>query len=279
VAPLRDALPAAPGPHRVGTSGAVLLEAADVTVTHDGIDAVRWVDTALHAGSVSALMGRNGAGKSSLLWALQGTGARSAGTVLVRGADGACDPASMGAVRRRALVGLVPQSASDLLYLETVGAECTQADTEAGAAPGTCRALLEDLAPGIPADQHPRDLSEGQRLALVVCVQLTAAPRVMLLDEPTRGLDYPAKATLGRFLRRLAEGGATVVVATHDVEFAAAVADRVVVMADGQVVADGPAAGVLCGSPAFAPQVAKVLAPAPWLTVDQVRAAAEVLHR
>jgi energy-coupling factor transport system ATP-binding protein len=96
---------------------------------------------------------------------------------------------------------------------------------------------------------------------------------VVLLDEPTRGLDYPGKAHLRAVVRSLAAGGRAVVLATHDVEFVAAAADRVVVMAEGEVIADGGTAEVVVASPAFAPQVAKVLAPQPWLTVEQVAAA------
>ena len=94
-----------------------------------------------------------------------------------------------------------------------------------------------------------------------------------MLDEPTRGLDYPSKDRLIAVLRELAEDGHAVVLATHDVELAARVADRAVVLADGQVIADGPARQVVCHSPVFAPQVAKVLAPTEWLTVDEVRQA------
>jgi energy-coupling factor transport system ATP-binding protein len=104
-------------------------------------------------------------------------------------------------------------------------------------------------------------------------VQMTADPAVLLLDEPTRGLDYGAKRRLRDTLRELAERGRSVLLSTHDVEFVADVAHRVVVMADGEVVADGPTSRVVVGSPAFAPQVAKVLAPEHWLTVDEVRAA------
>ena len=106
-------------------------------------------------------------------------------------------------------------------------------------------------------------------------MQLTAAPRVVLLDEPTRGLDYSAKRRLTEILRGLADDGRAVVVSTHDVEFVAGAADRVVVMADGEVVADGATHDVVVASPAFAPQVAKVLAPAQWLTVDAVADALE----
>src|SRR5690606_38251702 len=115
----------------------------------------------------------------------------------------------------------VPQTASDLLYLDTVGAECHAADQESDQPVGSCRALLDLIAPGIDDATHPRDLSEGQRLSLVLAIQLTARPAVLLLDEPTRGLDYLAKAALVRILRRLADLGRAIVVATHDVEFAA----------------------------------------------------------
>ncbi|MDT0341112.1 ABC transporter ATP-binding protein [Streptomyces litchfieldiae] len=250
-------------------TGEPALAARKITVAYGTAVAVRELDLTLRAGEVTALMGRNGSGKSSLLWALQGSGPRRSGSVAVAGAD----PGELAAHEARALVGLVPQSAADLLYLHTVEEECAQADAESDASPGTCRALLERLAPGVPGRHHPRDLSEGQRLALVLAVQLTAAPRVMLLDEPTRGLDYHAKRAFGRTVRDLVAGGGAVLIATHDVEFAAATADRVTVLAEGEIVADGPTADVLCSSPAFAPQVAKVLRPLPWLTPDQVASA------
>jgi energy-coupling factor transport system ATP-binding protein len=173
---------------------------------------------------------------------------------------------------RRAL-GLVPHEPTDLLWAQSVGAECADADRGAGVAAGTTRRILAELAPEIDDDLHPRDLSEGQRLALALAVILVGEPEVVALDEPTRGLDYPAKTQLVEILRRLARQGHGVVIATHDVELAAELADRIVVMAEGEVVADGPAAEVAVSSPVFAPQVSKVLAPLPWLTVRSVAAA------
>jgi energy-coupling factor transport system ATP-binding protein len=213
-------------------------------------------------------MGRNGSGKSSLLWALQGSGPRHGGSVDIGGVD----PSSVSSPTARGLVGLVPQSPADLLYLDTVGQECAQADREThGARPERARTVLDRLTPGIADGANPRDLSEGQRLSLVLAIQLAAAPQVVLLDEPTRGLDYRSKRVLIGIIERLASEGRAVVIATHDVEFVAAAADRVVVMADGDIVADGPTAAVVGASPAFAPQVAKILAPLPYLTLDQVR--------
>ena len=271
VGPLRERLVDTPVPPPLRlvprTPGAAVLRARKMTVRYGDAVAVRAVDLDLDAGQVTALMGRNGSGKSSLLWGLQGSGPRQGGTVAVAGVD----PATVSAGEARALVGLVPQTPADLLYLDTVAEECDQADREvAGATTLKAREVLDRLTPGIDGTTHPRDLSEGQRLALVLAVQLAADPTVVLLDEPTRGLDYPAKRALVGILDTMAAEGRAVVIATHDVEFAAAAADRVVVMAVGDVVADGPTPEVVTASPAFAPQLARILAPADYLTMDQV---------
>ncbi|MGD1217665.1 ABC transporter ATP-binding protein [Streptomyces krungchingensis] len=262
---LRRGTPDAP-PASPGDRPAVVESLA---VRRGRIEALRRVGLTAAPGETIALMGRNGAGKSTLLGALVGLVAPAAGSVLVGGAV-PHRTAPRDLVRR---VGLVPQEPRDLLYADTVAAECAAADEDAGAAAGTCRALVSELLPGIADDTHPRDLSEGQRLALALAVVLTARPPLLLLDEPTRGLDYAAKARLVTVLRGLAAEGHAIVLATHDVELAAELAHRVVILADGEVVADGPTAEVVVASPSFAPQVGKVLAPLPWLTVAQVRKA------
>ncbi|MFE1799063.1 ABC transporter ATP-binding protein [Streptomyces sp. NPDC059517] len=220
-------------------------------------------------GETVALMGRNGAGKSTLLSALVGLVPPSAGSVRVGGLQP--HRTAPGDLIRH--VGLVPQEPRDLLYADTVAGECAAADSDAGAGAGTCRALVSELLPGIEDDTHPRDLSEGQRLTLALAVVLTARPPLILLDEPTRGLDYAAKSRLVTLLRALAAEGHAIVLATHDVELAAELSHRVVILADGEPVADGPTAEVVVASPSFAPQVTKVLAPQKWLTVSQVREA------
>ncbi|MDQ1250226.1 MAG: energy-coupling factor transport system ATP-binding protein, partial [Actinomycetota bacterium] len=147
---------------------------------------------------------------------------------------------------------------------------CRAADADADLTPGSTLALLAALAPDIDPTTHPGDLSEGQRLSLVLAVVLSARPPVLLLDEPTRGLDYGSKARLVHILRDLAADGTAVIMATHDVELVADVADRVAILADGQIVADGPTREIVTASPIFAPQVAKIMAPDAWLTVDSV---------
>ncbi|CAM5602586.1 ATP-binding cassette domain-containing protein OS=Streptomyces alboniger OX=132473 GN=CP975_10435 PE=4 SV=1 [Streptomyces alboniger] len=273
---LRKKRPAAPTPAYPGTptpgtpaSGTPTADVRSLAVRRDRVQALRHVDLTVSPGETVALMGRNGAGKSTLLAALVGLVAPAAGSVRVGGAV----PHRTAPPDLVRLVGLVPQEPRDLLYADTVAAECATADRDAGATAGTCRALVSELLPGITDDTHPRDLSEGQRLALALAVVLTARPPLLLLDEPTRGLDYAAKARLVAVLRGLAAEGHAIVLATHDVELAAELVHRVVLLADGEVIADGPTADVVVGSPAFAPQVTKILAPRKWLTVAQVREA------
>ncbi|WP_328338185.1 ABC transporter ATP-binding protein [Streptomyces violaceus] len=246
-----------------------LGEVQALSVTRARIQALTNINLTITPGETIALMGRNGAGKSTLLNSLVGLVTPSSGTVeLGEATPHRTTPRDL--VRK---VGLVPQEPRDLLYADTVAAECTAADQDAGAKPGTCRALVTELLPGVTDDTHPRDLSEGQRLALALAVVLTARPPLLLLDEPTRGLDYAAKARLVGLLRELAAEGHAIVLATHDVELAAEIAHRVVLLAEGEVIADGPTAEVVVSSPSFAPQVTKILAPRHWLTVSEVRAA------
>ncbi|MFF7092959.1 ABC transporter ATP-binding protein [Streptomyces rubradiris] len=240
-----------------------------LSLRRDTTQALRRIDLTIAKGETIALMGRNGAGKSTLLNTLVGLLAPTTGTVTVGGLTPHRTPPPT-LIRQ---VGLVPQDPRDLLYADTVAAECAAADKDAGATPGTCRALVSELLPDITDDTHPRDLSEGQRLALALAVVLTARPPLLLLDEPTRGLDYAAKARLVSVLRGLAAEGHAIVLATHDVELAAELAHRVVLLAEGEVIADGPMAEIVVSSPSFAPQVTKILAPQRWLTVSEVREA------
>ncbi|MET9468903.1 ATP-binding cassette domain-containing protein [Streptomyces sp. NPDC006544] len=261
--------PPAPARHPVEPPAQV----SGVSLRRGRAEVLRGIALAVAQGEIVALMGRNGAGKSTLLATLVGTLEPTTGQVTVSGRTPHRTPPPEMVTR----VGLVPQEPRDLLYADTVAAECAAADADAGQPPGTCRALVTSLLPDVPDDTHPRDLSEGQRLALALALVLTGRPALLLLDEPTRGLDYAAKARLVEILRGLVADGHAIVLATHDVELAAELAHRVVILAGGEIVADGPTAEVVVSSPAFAPQVAKVLAPAPWLTVSQVSEALDRL--
>lgn len=255
-----------PAPRPRSTSSDAVAGLRMAGVRYGRVEALRGATLDFRPGEVVALMGRNGAGKSTLLATLTGSVRPSRGQVQVLGGD----PSDLIGRDLIGAVAMVPQDPTDLLIAERVDAECAYADRDAGAAPGTAVGILRRLAPGIRPDAHPRDLSEGQRLILALAVVLAAGPRLLLLDEPTRGLDYESKATLIAILEDLRATGTTIVLATHDVELAAEVADRVVVLADGEVVADGASHDVVVGSPMFAPQVAKILGEGRWLTVRQV---------
>jgi energy-coupling factor transporter ATP-binding protein EcfA2 len=228
--------------------------------------ALRDVSLEIDEGEIVAIMGRNGAGKSSLLRSIAGVLKVSRGEILVCGIN----PCGLQGNARTTTIGFIPQEPSDLLYEQSVSAECRTADQDNKVVEGKTFALLEKLVPGISGKTHPRDLSEGQRLALALSVVLSAKPKVLILDEPTRGLDYAAKTSLTETLKEFARQGRAILIATHDVELVAELATRTIFIADGDVVADGPTIDVLLSSPAFAPQVAKIMSPARWLTVNDV---------
>ena len=260
----------APGvPGEPDASGAPVVQVEHLHAAYGDLEVLGDVSLTVARGEVLAIMGRNGSGKSTLLAHLVGLRTPAGGSVQIDGID----PAGLAPTEAIKRVGLVPQDPTLLLYHDSVAEECTSADRDAGLAPGATAAMLESVVPGVDAATHPRDLSEGQRLGVALAIVLAAGPPVVLLDEPTRGLDYAAKHRLVAVLERLAAEGRAVILATHDVEVVAQLADRVVVLADGDVVADGPAREVVCHSPIFAPQVAKILAPQLWLTVAEVAAA------
>jgi energy-coupling factor transport system ATP-binding protein len=202
-------------------------------------DVLRGIDLEVGRGELVALMGRNGAGKSTLL----------------RTAAGLLDPVA-GRLEVPSGLALLTQNPSDYLVRERVGDELPG---EAG------QAALRTVGLEHAVDADPRDLSGGerQRLALAIAfagrIEGEQLPGLVALDEPTRGMDRARKDDLVDLLARLAERGAGVVVATHDVEFAAAFASRVVLLGDGVVIADGPAAEILSGGWYFATEVARVL--------------------
>ena len=249
----------------------LILEIKKLVVEYEKKVAVKGIDLEVSQGEVVAIMGRNGAGKSSLLVSAVGITPIKSGQVLL---DGKPAPELKGK-SLISLVGFVPQEATDLLYGESVLQECAFADRDSQVAPGTTYKILNQLLPDISEIAHPRDLSEGQRLCLVLAIVLAAAPKLLILDEPTRGLDYSAKLRLIKILRSMANEGRSVILATHDVELVAEVATRVVFMAEGEKIADGSTLDILTSSPAFAPQISKILAPGKWLTFSEITSALE----
>lgn len=253
-------------------TGDTVIYVESLVVEYDGKRALNKVSTRIGGHEIVAVMGRNGAGKSTLLKSLAGISTNKSGTVEIDSKD----PRTLKGKSRRNTIGFIPQEPSDLLYGQSVAIECQQADTDNQIPKGTTFQLLQLLVPGISPAVHPRDLSEGQRLGLALSVVLSANPQLLILDEPTRGLDYQAKKVLIKILVDFATVmNRCVVLATHDVELVAELATRVIFIADGEIVADGNTLEVLLSSPAFAPQVSKVMSPQPWLRISDVIAALE----
>jgi energy-coupling factor transporter ATP-binding protein EcfA2 len=252
-------------------NGAPLVRAENVTIGYHGTAAVRAADFSLYAGEIVALMGRNGAGKSTLLRSLVGLVRPQAGHITVDKLD--ATRTSTAALCR--IVGFLPQNPNDLLFAETVREEWEFSLRQHGIDPiqgweAYGAPLAEQLRLTDLLHRYPRDLSVGERQRVALGAILLVRPRVLLLDEPTRGLDHHTKAQLAALLHQWRTEGMGIAVITHDVEFAAQIADRVVMMAEGQIVADGSPAGVLGNSPLFAPQAARLFPNQGWLTAEDV---------
>lgn len=266
---IRQSAPDSPRP--IFQPGEVVISLNEISAGYGEKIALNSVSLQLRQGEITALMGRNGAGKSSLIKSAVGLLVPTSGSITFGGSLAGRDIREVSQRERSQLIGYIPQEPGDLLYLSTVAEECNRSDRDHQLATGTTLAALHQMLPTISPQSHPRDLSEGERLSLVLAIVLAGSPVLLILDEPTRGLDYEAKNRLMALLhQRAREDGTCILMATHDVEIVAEVADRTVFLADGEKVADGSTLEVLLASPAFAPQVAKVMSPRPWLTVGDV---------
>jgi energy-coupling factor transport system ATP-binding protein len=241
----------APLPPDRPAPGRPLVVAQGLELAHGRQQVLRGVDLTVAEGQVLAVLGRNGSGKTTLLRALGGLHEPTAGTI-----------------DRPGSVAYVPQDPNALLFAPTVRGELEETlRLRKQRDDGRCDRWLERLGLADVADRHPRSLSAGGRQRVAIAAIAVGGADVLLLDEPTRGIDAPSAAALRAALREHVEGGGAAVIATHDSELAALVADDVLVLGDREVVAHGDARSVLSGS-LFAPQVLRVLPP--YLTVEEV---------
>jgi energy-coupling factor transport system ATP-binding protein len=255
------------------------------------------VDLRVEPGEVVALMGRNGSGKSTLLRLIMGLLRPSGGSIIVAGRT----VSRLATAEIARLVGYVPQRPGLLLSAETVGQELglaptpqrggqpigrgwpaaarqqTEAGQRAEGSPTATEALARLEALGLVEllDRYPGDLSLGEQQRLALALALAGRPGLLLLDEPTRGLDGAAKGRLVELLNGLRQAGLAIVVATHDVELVAGWVDRVVLLGDGMVVADAAPRQVLAGSLTLAPQINRLFG-GQYLTLADVLPAGSV---
>ena len=237
---------------------------------YDRVDVLRGIDLEIAPGELVALMGRNGSGKTTLLKCIVGLLRPQRGEIVLAGKS----LIKQDTANICQSIGYLPQEPDDLLFADTVAEELSVTLRNHGlldSPPIAPAGLMGRLGLSDLAASYPRDLSVGQRQRVALGAVTVIRPRLLLLDEPTRGMDYPAKRELVRLLREWQAEGVGVLLVTHDVELAAQAAGRVVMLGQGEVVADGPPE-VLAASPLFAPQVARLFPGTGWLTVEDALA-------
>jgi energy-coupling factor transporter ATP-binding protein EcfA2 len=258
-------------PSRQAAPGtAAMVSVQDLGFSYNGHPALDKVSLEIHQGEFVALMGRNGSGKTTLLKQLMGLLKPDHGQVQIKSLDGSklFDTRRAGMDDLIGIMGYVPQNPNALLFHDTVEQELDFTRQGHGLPPGGNESLLRTLGLTPFADRYPRDLSVGERQRVALAAILVAEPDVLLLDEPTRGLDYGQKAALTGFLREQKAGGRTIIMATHDVELVAQCAGRVILLGDGQVVVDGPVRQVMAESLVFSSQINKLFRNPTLLTVE-----------
>ncbi|HEV3233985.1 MAG TPA: ATP-binding cassette domain-containing protein [Candidatus Dormibacteraeota bacterium] len=229
--------------------GSVIWEVQDLCLRHYDQVVLEGASLAGHAGEVVVLMGDNGSGKTTLLRALAGLHPPAAGSV----------DRELG---ERGRVSYLPQDPTALLHHPTVRAELDFTLSRAGfrgtEAQAASDAILGALGLSDLASRYPRDLSGGERQRAAIGAILAGSPKLALLDEPTRGMDGSAREALAALVRQLRAAGSSVVLATHDSELAADLADRVVRLDGGRAVDGGPPEQALASGQPGATDIARL---------------------
>lgn len=259
-------VPSQPVARTPSERGDVMLRIEGLTFGYGAPNTLRDINLKGYAGEVIALIGRNGSGKTTLLKLLTGLLRPAKGRVMLNGSESSRLPVH--SVART--VGYVPQHPSSILHQETLRDELEFTLRARNDRSGDPLAILRELGLAQHAEHHPLDLSGGERQRAALAALAVGEPPVLLLDEPTRGLPGRDKRSLGAFARRYVAAGRLVIIATHDVEFVAEHADRILMLADGELIADGPPAAILAGSLTFSTQMNRVFG-GDILTVADVR--------
>ena len=209
-----------------------------------GVEALKGVSLELRAGECVAILGRNGAGKSTLVRQLNGLLRPSVGRVLHGGDAGERDIRRSTVAQCARHVGIVFQDVRNQLFARTVRDELRFGPRNLGYATERVEALVDRALDALElravAGEHPYDLPPAQRRLVAVAAVLANDAPVLVLDEPTAGLDAPAIALLVRLAHDEAARGRCVVAISHDMDFCADAAERVVLMRDGQIALDAP---------------------------------------
>ena len=238
----------ASSPSRPAPSGPPRLAADGLRHAYNGVPALDGAGLEVHPGQIVAVLGRNGSGKTTLLRCLMGLERPRSGGVWLNGRRIDSTPVA----ERAKEIAFVPQWPSAMLFAASVREELALTLRNHGLQGNSSEApdrLLEELGIEEVGGRYPRDLAAGEQQRVAIAAVLVSGPGVLLLDEPTLGLDWLAQKRLGDLLEVQRANGVAIVVATHDVEFAAAHAETAVVLDGGKVVASGPTADTLFARP------------------------------
>lgn len=221
----------------------------------NGKEALKNINLNVYPGDLLVLMGENAAGKTTLLKNLNGLLKPARGKIHVQNRD----IRNLHVEQLAGTVGYLSQNPNDYLFLDTVRAELEFTQNNLGIKDSDkIQELLKRLDLLAYADVNPRDLSSGERQRIALASVLVSDPQLLLLDEPTRGLDYSLKTELGRLLQELKEKGKAIILVTHDIEFAAEVASKVVLMSQGSIIGSGNKYEMLTRSTFYSPQISKL---------------------
>jgi len=243
-----------------------VVQAENVSIRYGDLLALDGVSLSLQPGELAILMGANGSGKTTLLRCLVGLLHPGNGQVSLMGKD--TKGKDVAEICQQ--VGYLPQDPNSLLFAETVADElrATLKNHHLPAGVDSIQVLLEQLGIISKSMAYPRDLSVGERQRVALGAVMVTRPAVLLLDEPTRGLDYRAKVSLGTLLSYWRDQGTAILVATHDVEFTAMFAGRVILLEAGQIIADGLPFDVFSARGAIQPQIMRLFPGTGWLNFD-----------
>ena len=238
----------------------IRVSADDLRYSYDsGTTVLRDVSLAVHGGQMLAVMGRNGSGKTTLIKHFNGLLRPESGTLRV----GESDISGMSVATLSRQVGMVFQNPNDHLFAETVEEEILFTLKHAGAQAGDTSSRVDEVLHLFDLEHYrhlyPRSLSGGERQRVALASVVAVRPSVLVLDEPTRGMEYARKLMLMQFLQAYSAEGNAVVLVSHDVETCAAHADAVIVLESGVVRTRGATRPVLANTAPFVPQIGRLL--------------------
>lgn len=244
-----------------------ILSLSRVSVTINQQAILKTVDFELRKGEILNILGPNGAGKTTLLRSVLGL-IPSSGQILLNGMD----IKMMDFHNIIEHVAYLPQNPNDLLFAETVMDELriTLKNHHMKMDRPDMEIFLEHFGLRDKQDDYPRDLSIGERQRVALAAIMIIKPNLVLLDEPTRGLDYNAKLALSNLIKDWAHQGVAIILVTHDVEFAATLADRVIILENGQIIFDGHPISAFSKFQAYQTQTARLFPDRGWITPGDI---------